>query len=120
MVDRCLVDLRILRAAWIDELVGRLRAWSQAPWDLTHPVEFTLDERSLLHRLLHSRFLDEAAAARAAPWMPERTDLARLKLQVARQTGRTIQVDMAGYRESGDHRSLSSPRRSCSATPWTR
>lgn len=106
VAGRCLIDLRILGAAWIDDLLGRLRAWGQAPWDVTHPVTFTLDERSLLHRLLHGRVLGEVAAAQLAARLPSRAALARLKLAAARQLARTIQVDLVGYRESGDHRAL--------------
>jgi hypothetical protein len=106
VAGRCLVDLRVLRTCWVDEAVGRLRIWSQAPWEVSHPGTFTLDERALLHRLLHGRLLNEAGEERIAARMPSRAALARLKLQVARQMGRTIQVDMVGYRECGDHRSL--------------
>lgn len=106
IAGRCLIDLRVLQLTELDELVGRLRAWSEAPWEITHPVTFSLDERLLLHRLLHGRVLHDAGAEAIATRMPRRGELARLKLQVARQLGRTIQVDMAGYRESGDPRSL--------------
>jgi hypothetical protein len=106
VVGRCLIDLRIIRTAWIDEVIARLRSCGQALWDVTHPVMFTPEERSLLHRLLHGRVMNEARWGLAAEQIPSRPDLARLKLQVARQMGRTIQVDMVGYRESGDYRSL--------------
>jgi hypothetical protein len=109
VMGRCVVDLRILRTAWVDESVDRLHRWSQAPWQVTEPVTFTLDERALLHRLLHGRLLNnlgDVGAEQVAARMPSRAALARLKLQVARQAGRTIQVDMVGYRETGDCRSL--------------
>src|SRR6202008_2286814 len=44
--------------------------------------------------------------ARPPPEPPTREGLLRLKLHVARQAARTIQVDMAGLRDAGDHRSL--------------
>ncbi|HWO26748.1 MAG TPA: hypothetical protein VNO30_48800 [Kofleriaceae bacterium] len=106
VISRCLIDLRILRTSWIDEVIGRLRRCGQARWAVTHPVTFTPDERSLLHRLLHGRVLNGVRQAQIEARMPPRADLARLKLQVARQMGRTIQVDMVGYWESGDYRSL--------------
>lgn len=106
VISRCLIDLRILRTAWIDEIVGRLRGCVQSRWEITHPVKFTPDERSLLHRLLHGRVLNSLGQAPIEERLPARAELARLKLQVARQMGRTIQVDMSGYWESGDYRSL--------------
>jgi hypothetical protein len=106
VISRCLIDLRILRTSWLDEVVGRLRRCGLARWEVTHPVKFTPDERSLLHRLLHGRVLNNGEQEPLDARLPSRAELARLKLQVARQMGRTIQVDMAGYWESGDYRSL--------------
>jgi len=89
----------------LDSLLARFAAWAQAPWDVMHAAKFTLDERTLLHRLIHGRVLH----GNRRQWMrqlPSRKDLACLKLHVARQMSRTIQVDMAGYCEIGDYRSL--------------
>lgn len=106
VIGRCLIDVRILRVVEIEELLTRFETWSQLPWNVTHAVKFTLDERTLLHRLLHGHILHKGKKERVLSRMPSLTDLARLKLQVARQMSRTIQVDMAGYRDVGDFRSL--------------
>jgi hypothetical protein len=102
----CLTDVQILRVAELEEILARFEAWSRSSWDVTHAVRLTPEERRLLHRLLHGTALhvddDNAIAAR----LPARSDLARLKLHVARHLSRTIQVDMAGYRECGDYSSL--------------
>jgi hypothetical protein len=106
LVGACLIDVRILRQVEIEELLSRFKIWSQSPWNVTHPVGFTLEERILLHRLLHGHILHKGKSERIMARMPALIDLARLKLQVARQTSRTIQVDMAGYREARDFASL--------------
>lgn len=99
------VDMRILRRDALDDLVGRLRAWAELPWSVTHAVKFSIDDRTLLHRVLRGRLLEGDPAALAAR-APDGEQLCRLKLHVARQASRTILVDMVGYRQSGDHRSL--------------
>jgi hypothetical protein len=106
VVGRCVIDVRVLRLAELEELLARFEGWSRLPWDVTHGVKFTPDERTLLHRLLHSHALHKGKKERVTARLPPRVDLARLKLHVARQMARTIQVDMVGYREAGDFRSL--------------
>jgi hypothetical protein len=106
VVGRCLIDVRILRLVELEELLARFNAWTQLPWNVTHAVKFTLEERTLLHRLLHGRLLYKGQGDQITSRLPPRMDLARLKLHVARQMSRTIQVDMVGYRECGDYRSL--------------
>ncbi|HXA16681.1 MAG TPA: hypothetical protein VN380_06810 [Thermoanaerobaculia bacterium] len=106
VVDRCLVDLRVLHARDVEELLLRFDAWSRLEWAVTHAVKFTLDERTLLHRILNGYPLYNGRRNRVMKRLPQPRDLARLKLHVARQASRTIQVDMAGYRETGDYRSM--------------
>ncbi len=90
VISRCLVDLRILRTSWLDEVVGRLRRCGQARWEVTHPVKFTPDERSLLHRLLHGRLLSTAGQALLDARLPSRAELARLSCRSpARWDGRS-------------------------------
>lgn len=105
VVGKSVVDMRVLRWAALDDLVGRLRAWAELPWDVNHAVKFSIDDRTLLHRVRNGRLLEGDPALIAAR-APDHTELCRLKLHVARQASRTILVDMVGYRESGDHRSL--------------
>lgn len=102
----CLIDMRILRAAELGELLAGFKMWSQSHWDVTHAVDFTMEERTLFHRLLHGRVLHKGKRERVTARLPPVSDVARLKLQVARQAARTIQVDMVGYREVGDYRTL--------------
>ena len=106
VVGKCLVDVRVMRTPEVDQLLGRLRTWTEGSWDVTHAVKLTIDERTLLHRLLHGRLLNAPRGGLAAATRPSQMDLSRLKLQVARQEARTIQVDLVGYRESGDYRLL--------------
>ncbi|HEY0479797.1 MAG TPA: hypothetical protein VGD37_19895 [Kofleriaceae bacterium] len=106
MAGRCLIDVRIMHASEVDQLLGRLRAITTLPWDVTNAVKLTIDERTLLHRLLHGYPLVEARGAQRTAVMPSAAELSRLKLQVARQEARTVQVDLVGYRETGDHRTL--------------
>jgi HEPN domain-containing protein len=106
VVARCLIDVRILRLAKFEELLTRFKTWSQSPWNVTSAVEFSLEERTLLHRLLHGRLLHKGKRAHVMAHLPPRRDVARLKLHVARHLSRTIQVDMVGYREVGDYPSL--------------
>jgi len=106
VAGRCLVDVRILRLAEIDELLARFENWSQLAWNVTHAVKFTLEERTLLHRLLHGHLLHKGDKEQLTARIPRLADLARLKLHVARQASRTVQVDMAGYREARDFGTL--------------
>ncbi|XXX81452.1 hypothetical protein WMF30_22095 [Sorangium sp. So ce134] len=103
---RCLADVQILRVAELEELLARFEAWAGSSWEVTHAAKLTAEERRLLHRLLHGTTLHAGASSPIAARMPARSDLARLKLHVARHLARTIQVDMVGYRECGDYSSL--------------
>jgi hypothetical protein len=106
IVGRCLVDVQIMPLIEFEELLTRFAIWSELPWNVTHAVKFTLDERNLLHRLLHGRVLHKGKSESVTTRIPRLEDLARLKLHVARQASRTIQVDMVGHRESRDYRTL--------------
>jgi len=106
VVGRCLIDVRLLRLSELDELLKRFETWARLPWNVTHAVKFSIDERTLLHRLLHGRVLHKGKSERVTRRLPARRDVACLKLHIARQMSRTIQVDMVGYREVGDYRSL--------------
>ena len=105
IVGRCVVDVRILRLADIELLLARLDEWARLPWDVMHAAKFTKEERVLLHRLLHGQLVPHKVQGNAVA-RPARNSIARLNLHVARHISRTIQVDMVGYRESGDYRSL--------------
>jgi hypothetical protein len=105
LVERCFVDVQLWRLAEFEKLIARFNAWSQTPWDVMHAVNFTTEERTLLHRLLHGQLL-KGDRRRLMKRLPPRRDLARLRLQVARQAARTIQVDMSGYREIRDYQTL--------------
>jgi hypothetical protein len=107
VIGRCLVNLRVLRFDAIDELLTRLDGWSRMPWNVTQPAKFTYDERIFLHRLLHGRVLvHKSYNEHVKTYKPQLIDVARLKLHVARNIARTIQVDMVGYRDCGDYSSL--------------
>ncbi|ABD89412.1 hypothetical protein [Rhodopseudomonas palustris] len=106
VVGKCLIDLRALRSTEYGDLFSRFESWSRAPWNVTQAVKFTLDERTLLHRVLHGVPLYSGHGDRVAMPIPQSISLARLKFHVARQMARTIQVDLVGYRENRDYRSL--------------
>ena len=106
VIGKCLVDVLILRSARVEQLLTRLETWARSPWNVTHATTFTLAERTMLHRLANGRLLFPAADVGEVMRRPSSRDLARLKLHAARQNARTIQVDMMGYRDEGDHRSL--------------
>src|SRR5829696_2572280 len=106
VAGKCIIDVRVLAVDDTGELLARFGNWSQLPWDLTHAAPFTPDERILLHRLHHGLVLHCGEKEQVTAQIPALLDLARLKLHVARQLARTIQVDMVGYREVGDYRSL--------------
>lgn len=106
VAGKCIVDVRVLKVAEVDELLARFENWSQSPWQVTHAAPLTYDERILLHRLHHGLALHRGENEQVTRRLPSLLNLARLKLHVARQLARTIQVDMAGYREVGDYRSL--------------
>lgn len=107
VAGRCLADMRILRLTYVDDLLARLDGWSRLPWDVTHAVKLTKEERVLLHRLIHGQLVlhSDHSDLDAVP-RPSLQAVARLKLHVARQLSRTVQVDMIGNRDSGDYRSL--------------
>ncbi|MBN3834978.1 hypothetical protein [Burkholderia sp. Ac-20344] len=106
-LGKCVVDVRIFPDAVIERLIDRLDQWSRQPWDVSDTAKFSFDERLLLHRLRHGQLLRNPSETRSdAAFRPSDTALARLKLQVARHAGRTIQIDMVGYDETGDYRTL--------------
>lgn len=107
VVGKCLVDVLVLRSAQVEELQARLAAWARGAWNVTQAATFTLAERTLLHRLANGTVLSgKREVDRVTAPRPTGRDLARLKLHAARHNGRTIQVDMIGYRDEGDYRSL--------------
>lgn len=106
VVGKCLADVQILESVELENLLSRFDAWARQPWELARAAKFTPEERRLLHRLLHSYPLWQGARSPIAVRPPALADLCRLKLHVARQMARTIQVDMVGLRDSCDHRSL--------------
>lgn len=106
VAGRCLVDVRLLRESHLQNLLGRFTTWCREPWDVTREAKFSLDDRVLLHRLLRGRLLNRRNPRVMDGRRPVLDDLARLKLHMARHASRTIQVDMIGYREAGDYRSL--------------
>jgi hypothetical protein len=104
VVGSRLVDCQVVPLSKAMEALAQLNAWTERPWSVTEAPDVSLVDRLLLHRLLHAEPLypvSEAAWPR-----PDRHHLARLKLQVVRHLGRTVQVDMAGYRQHGDTASL--------------
>ncbi len=106
-IGRRVVDLRVLHAATIGQLTGRLNQWARLPWNLAEQAPFSYDERVLLHRLLDGLEVYPVRPYHVDyPWRPRRPDLARLKLKVARHMARTIQVDMVGYRDECDYATL--------------
>jgi hypothetical protein len=106
VIGRCVVEVRIVRAVALRTLRDRFDAWCRSPWDVSREAGFGADERRLLHRLRHSLVLHRGERDGFGEVAPAAADLARLKLHDARQTARTVQVDLVGYREAGDHRSL--------------
>lgn len=107
VVGRCLADVRILPRSQLEVLLAQLDKWQRGPWDVKNAAKFAQADRVLLHRLLAGRFVPhrERSEPGAVP-RPEAEALCRLKLHVARHLSRTVQVDMAGLRDSGDARSL--------------
>jgi hypothetical protein len=97
--------VRILQSAVVEEMLARLHDWARLPWDVTHASKFTKEERVFFHRLLHGQPLPCNGETGTRPSLSAKA-LACLNLHVARHISRTIQVDMAGYRETGDYRSL--------------
>lgn len=107
VIGRCLVDMQILKLLAIENLLTRLDTWSCTHWNVTHATKFTNEERVLLHRLLHGQLLFHKNQCKSVTVpRPIKIDVARLKLHAARQSSRTIQVDMIGYKNSGDYHSL--------------
>jgi hypothetical protein len=105
VVGKCLMDVQLLHPDELEKLISRFEAWAKLPWQVTHAMDFSPEERRLIHRLLHCEVLhgQEHWTARK---LPSREDLARLKLHVARQWSRTIQVDLVGSYELGDYPTL--------------
>lgn len=104
---RCLVDMRILRRDDADKLLGRFKHWCEQSWNVTHATKFSIDDRTLLHRLHYGRSLIHKKHDKTVPLQtPTQTDLSRLKLHIARQASRTIQVDMVGHKDGSDYGSL--------------
>jgi hypothetical protein len=108
VAGKCIVDMRILPLPQVASLLARLESWSQSAWTVTRAADFTANELLLLHRLSAGKLLwpGSGEVDHVAGYKPARGNIARLKLHVARHMARTVQVDMVGYRDAGDHRSL--------------
>jgi len=106
VVGKCIIDVAILAVDAVEDLFTRFDEWSSQPWNVTHSAPFMPEERLLLHRLRHGLILHCGEREQVTSRIPSVLNLARLKLHVARQQARTIQVDMAGYREVVDFSSL--------------
>jgi hypothetical protein len=107
VAGRCVVDVKIFPASHLRALTARLAGWAEGAWDTTTAAKFSPDERTLLHRLRTGMIIAAGFGEDPPPVpRPHPLHLARLKLHVARHMGRTIQVDMAGYRDEGDFRTL--------------
>jgi hypothetical protein len=106
VVGKCIVDCRVLPLAYVGELLARLEEWSQSPWNVMKPADFTYEQLLLLHRLSAGLLLAPHDAGGVAAIRPARRQVARLKLHAARHMARTYQVDMAGLRDARDYRSL--------------
>jgi hypothetical protein len=104
----CIIDMRILPRAQVISILGRIEGWSRLGWNVTRAADFTANELLLLHRLYAGKLLSpsDGEAGHVRSSRPACADVARLKLHVARHMARTIQVDMVGYRDAGDYRSL--------------
>lgn len=105
-VGTCLFDIQVIPLSKICALLTRFETWVALPWDVTRIADIGVDDRRLLHRLLHCSIVYEGEASNMAVLQCGKADLARLKLQVARHTARTIQVDMAGNLDAEDYASL--------------
>ncbi|MDB5656508.1 MAG: hypothetical protein JWQ94_4121 [Tardiphaga sp.] len=106
VVGTCLFDIQVLQRRKLDAVLARFASWAARPWDITRIADINLDDRRLLHRLRHCSVVFAGEASDLAMLQPGQPDLARLKLQIARHTSRTIQVDMAGNLEAEDYASL--------------
>jgi hypothetical protein len=102
LVGDCVFDIQVWPLLRIEEEVAQFRAWAAQPWDITRLAAVDADRRRLLHRLSYCSVIFEGESSRLPTLQPSRSDLARLKLQIARHTARTIQVDMVGNLEVGD------------------
>ena len=105
VVGRCVVEVRVVRAAALRALLDRFRRVAGRPVGRQPEAGFGPQERRLLHRLRHSLVLHRGGRDGFGEPAPAVADLARLEHD-ARQTARTIQVDLVGYREAGDARTL--------------
>jgi hypothetical protein len=106
VVGRCLSDVQVLPLLKLHELLARFARWNLLSWDVTQATTFTLEERRLLHRLLHAVVIFQDPGNPVPTELPTRLDVARLKLQVARHMSRTVQIDIVGNREAGDYASM--------------
>ena len=97
--------MRIVPVDLETSLRSRLKTWAQGEWNLTVAADFGASELLLLHRLGAGRCLWPASGPTRHD-EAQGQDVARLKLHVARHMARTLQVDMTGYRDVGDHQSL--------------
>lgn len=100
-----LVDMLVFHRSKADQLIFRFWSWYGKKWDLSRSADFTMKERTILHRLYTGVPLlnpDNLEALRT----PDERGLALLKFHVARQSARTMLVDLVGLEEFHDYRSL--------------
>lgn len=106
IAGNCVIDMRVLPIKEWVALYERFARWSNVDWALTHAPRFTVAERTLLYRIATGQRVDHNDLNAIVPEFPSLAELSKLKLQVARQDSRTVQVDMRGLYDAGDWRSL--------------
>jgi hypothetical protein len=106
IVGNCVIDVRVMQRAAVDELVHRFNDWASQSRPLHAATGFAEDERRFLYRLRHGRPLFGAEGYRQLQTRIDAADLARHRLTCARNSAGTIQIDLAGFRSSGDPYSM--------------
>jgi hypothetical protein len=96
VVGPCVVDIRVVQHAAVEELLGHFDRWARQPRMARKAFEFVEDDRRLLHRLKIGQALFGEDDFGRLQSRIDAADLARHKLDWARHLAEAIQVDLAG------------------------
>jgi hypothetical protein len=106
LFGNCLIDIKVIQHAEVDALLHRFADWAAQPRQPRNAMDFTYDDRIVLHRLWSGMVLHGEARFEALHRGLNRATLAQHKLDCARFMASTLQIDLAGFSLAGDALSM--------------
>lgn len=105
VVKSCLIDVRVMRFATVNEVTARFRAWKGRQRNPRTAFEFTDDERKFMHRVALGIPVYGGEILCELKKTYDKKSLCRHKFAWARHLSETIRVDIVGFLQNRDYHS---------------